>query len=205
MRFGYAIAAAAALWVQPALAAVTINIQEVGGDVIATTSGSLRRDQQITFQGPSLGASIGPSSGSFLSAAGPMDIIIYSGFYELGDFPFGPYQFGTGSYTQGVGTGDVVMFSEGSRLFGVPQGYISGAPLAAITTFAAQTIGSLGLTPGAYVYHLNGGATSDTITLNIAAPVPEPSAWAMMLLGFGAIGASMRRRKPVSSLLLRAL
>lgn len=29
--------------------------------------------------------------------------------------------------------------------------------------------------------------------------VPEPSTWAMMLLGFGAIGASMRRkRKPIT-------
>ncbi|HEX8838885.1 MAG TPA: PEPxxWA-CTERM sorting domain-containing protein, partial [Sphingomicrobium sp.] len=27
--------------------------------------------------------------------------------------------------------------------------------------------------------------------------VPEPATWAMMLLGFGAIGVSMRRRKPV--------
>lgn len=27
--------------------------------------------------------------------------------------------------------------------------------------------------------------------------VPEPATWAMMLLGFGAIGATMRRRKPV--------
>ena len=27
--------------------------------------------------------------------------------------------------------------------------------------------------------------------------VPEPATWAMMLLGFGAIGASMRRRKPI--------
>jgi hypothetical protein len=29
----------------------------------------------------------------------------------------------------------------------------------------------------------------------LLAPIPEPSTWAMMLLGFGAIGASMRRRR----------
>jgi len=37
----------------------------------------------------------------------------------------------------------------------------------------------------------------DNITFNRAA-VPEPGTWAMMLLGFGAIGSAMRRRKPVA-------
>ena len=32
-------------------------------------------------------------------------------------------------------------------------------------------------------------------TPSTVAPVPEPSTWAMMLVGFGAIGASMRRRR----------
>ena len=31
---------------------------------------------------------------------------------------------------------------------------------------------------------------------SIAAGVPEPAAWAMMILGMGAIGAASRRRKP---------
>jgi hypothetical protein len=40
----------------------------------------------------------------------------------------------------------------------------------------------------------NNGASSlgGTVTINA---VPEPAAWAMMLIGFGAIGASMRRRR----------
>ena len=38
-----------------------------------------------------------------------------------------------------------------------------------------------------------GGAYSGTI--NVAPPVPEPATWAMMLLGFGAIGFAMRRRR----------
>ena len=32
-------------------------------------------------------------------------------------------------------------------------------------------------------------------TFNVAAAVPEPGTWAMMLVGFGAIGATMRRRR----------
>ena len=32
----------------------------------------------------------------------------------------------------------------------------------------------------------------------VAAGVPEPSAWALMMLGFGAAGAMMRRRPKLS-------
>lgn len=38
----------------------------------------------------------------------------------------------------------------------------------------------------------------------VQSAVPEPSTWAMLLVGFGAIGASLRRRKPGSRLRLRA-
>lgn len=34
--------------------------------------------------------------------------------------------------------------------------------------------------------------------------VPEPGTWAMMLMGFGAVGFAMRRRKPAPKALLRA-
>lgn len=41
-----------------------------------------------------------------------------------------------------------------------------------------------------------GGFVIDNLTLNAAGPggVPEPSAWALLILGFGAVGAGMRRR-----------
>jgi len=38
----------------------------------------------------------------------------------------------------------------------------------------------------------------DNINLSHAAAVPEPATWAMMLLGFGGIGAAVRRRRAVA-------
>ena len=62
--------------------------------------------------------------------------------------------------------------------------------------------GTVSLAPGDYTLAVNGTATgggsfAGTVTI-LAAAVPEPATWAMMLLGFGAIGLSMRkRRRPV--------
>lgn len=58
--------------------------------------------------------------------------------------------------------------------------------------------------PGTFTIMLQGtpgtanGALGGTVAFQagaVAAAVPEPATWAMMLLGFGAIGASMRRRR----------
>lgn len=45
----------------------------------------------------------------------------------------------------------------------------------------------------------NIGPLADSVKLTIdAAAVPEPAAWAMMLAGFGLVGAAMRRREKVA-------
>ena len=43
------------------------------------------------------------------------------------------------------------------------------------------------------IYPGPGGGAS-VLTITPGAPVPEPSAWALMLLGFGVLGAGLRRR-----------
>jgi hypothetical protein len=54
--------------------------------------------------------------------------------------------------------------------------------------------------PSALQFNSGGTISADAILDNVlltglAAAVPEPSTWAMMLLGFGAIGFAMRRRR----------
>ena len=47
-----------------------------------------------------------------------------------------------------------------------------------------------------------GGVQFDNIRLNdVIAAVPEPTTWAMMVLGFGVMGSAMRRRKVTTGML----
>ncbi|MES2903916.1 MAG: PEPxxWA-CTERM sorting domain-containing protein [Pseudomonadota bacterium] len=42
---------------------------------------------------------------------------------------------------------------------------------------------------------LTGLVAASATPVAVAAAVPEPTNWAMMLLGFGAVGVAMRRRR----------
>jgi hypothetical protein len=46
----------------------------------------------------------------------------------------------------------------------------------------------------------SGNLTAQTVSLGPVAAVPEPATWAMMLLGFGAIGLAVRRRRRTGEL-----
>jgi hypothetical protein len=63
-------------------------------------------------------------------------------------------------------------------------------------TYTGQTFGSLGVTPGRYEWTWGDGANQN-FTLVIG-DVPEPSTWAMMLLGFAGLGFLGYRRSTPS-------
>jgi hypothetical protein len=69
----------------------------------------------------------------------------------------------------------------------VPHGYVSDSFLSDTSTYDNQTFSSLGATPGTYKWTW-GTEPNQNFTLVIGAAVPEPSTWAMMLLGFAGLG-----------------
>jgi hypothetical protein len=179
-------------------AAVTVNIHPSGSNVVAQTSGSLdltglTLDKDLFYlQAGTQGSDgyVGTGAGSHQFPADPITTQqAYSGFT-------GPSSFGSGTFTYAdSGSGNAFAFN--ASLFStpfafVPNGYVSGAALSSSATFLGQTIAGLGLTPGSYVY--SSGTDSVTINVSLAnvTPAPEPATWAMMLIGFGVVGASMR-------------
>lgn len=165
----------------PAEATVTVNIMEVGPDVVATANGTLNL-ALMAFRGTfSADDRIFPAAG-VLDWADSGRLDVYLGIS-------GPTRFGPGGPT-------LASTSLGSFLLdipdvGVPEDYVSGSPISATATYSGQTFASLGVTPGQYIYY----TPSDTVIINIgqaAGAVPEPSTWVMMLLGFAGIGFGMR-------------
>ena len=80
---------------------------------------------------------------------------------------------------------------------GVPGGSMSFDGPGTQGNFFVWDISNLGLDVGDYTITLTGNTTllqTFQGTVNFGA-VPEPATWAMMLIGFGAIGASIRRRR----------
>jgi hypothetical protein len=54
--------------------------------------------------------------------------------------------------------------------------------------------------PGSYSFSITGAGEGGVpaglgVRLDTAAAVPEPATWAMMIIGFGAVGSAMRRRR----------
>ena len=59
-------------------------------------------------------------------------------------------------------------------------------------------------TPGVFTFTAQGNQITSFSASALVAPVPEPGTWALMLLGFGGIGYSLRRRRSTHSYLPQA-
>ena len=106
----------------------------------------------------------------------------------------GPSFFGLGATSTVGGTGDIFNIDGSRGYLDVPGGFVSGGSISSSTTFANTTISGLSLNPGTYVYTWGQGDFADSVTVKIGA-VPEPSAWAMMILGLVGIGFMAYRKK----------
>jgi hypothetical protein len=74
----------------------------------------------------------------------------------------------------------------------LPNGYVSGSPLSATSTYTSQTFASLGLTPGTYTWTWGSGPTADSFTVQIGA-VPEPTSSLLVCLSL--VFAALQRRR----------
>ncbi|MDO6415143.1 PEPxxWA-CTERM sorting domain-containing protein [Sphingomonas sp. BIUV-7] len=111
----------------------------------------------------------------------------------------------TSSFTSNSFTGSAqsvvesTYYSASNELFGGTQ--LASALFTGIGT-VVSTDALVGLSgpysqTAKYVIAVGDGTASVNNTINLSAPaaVPEPATWAMMIVGFGAVGSTMRRRR----------
>ena len=183
------LALAASVATVPARAAYIVTFAQVGPDVVAAGSGSLNINSLAFLgggagDGSSFSAGVSPSTADVTTgAAADFDL------YLVGT---GPSSFGLGGTTSASGASGDPVGVLGGVVIVVPTGYASNTALTDTATYAGQTIASLGLTPGAYVYSFGSGANADTFTVDVTS-VPEPAS--LSLLGAGLFGFAMTRRK----------
>jgi hypothetical protein len=213
MRFVSVLAAMAALWIQPAMAATTLTFEGTDRAVY---------DQPFVVDGylvqnPFMASNPPPGVGGFRYRLETVDSsqVNFSGFgngtgvlFGVGSFDFfnvaisevggGPFTLTSFDIAQ---SGHHSGFPPGPLVFNA-AGYLNNneiwrisGPLGQFTTYAGSSV------PVDNVRFFGGRCCSETgilldnIVLNsLTSAVPEPSTWAMMLLGFGFVGAAMRRR-----------
>jgi hypothetical protein len=215
MRRTYLLAAALSAVTTPAAAATVVD---PAGDFLATYSGPQTGNLDV------LGASA-TSDGTnlFLSAVLNGAVGGSGSLYVFGiNRGAGTARLAGGSPSVGAS----VLFDAVAVLFPDGTGRIATFPAAgaptitnlpgAVTvsgnsisgTFALSLLPSTGFDPSNYTYTLwsrqrvnpaadgTNAEIADFAPPVLASAVPEPRSWLMMLLGFGAVGSLLRRRKP---------
>lgn len=172
----------------PAIAGVTVDVLEVGGDVVTTASGSFDISLWEFDAAGSVIASMNPS-GSFLVVGASANINLYA---TPTNFAGPANGFGTGVFiVASSGTGDIfgMQLPPSNPLLLVPTGYVSGDPLSGDGTYNGQSFASLGLTEGVFTWTWNtADGRGDFFTINV---VPAPGAFALL----GVAGLVSRRRR----------
>jgi hypothetical protein len=180
----------AAISTSSANAALVVSFIQVGNNVVETGSGTV---DTAGLSGSPAGLLAGAVRGSDATAEiGPASTGTFFGSLS------GPTSFGPGStfFSATTGTGDIFGVQGGSSLLFLPAGYMSGTLLSGTASFNNQTFSSLGITPGTYLYAFDGDVNAVTVQIGpVVTAIPEPSTWAMMILGFCGLGFMAYRRK----------
>ena len=197
MKTALLLAAAALATVSSAAeAAVNIYISDNGQDSFLQATGSLNLTGFAKIPGATEpGSNLVQGRNSILFAGdASQGLQAYTGLTNTNRFGGFTTSFGSSGTGTGFGINGIYALP---RLL-LPTTYTSGGAINSTATFLFNTIDSLGLIRGDYVY----ASSSDTITLHVgqAAPavsaVPEPASWLLMIAGFGAVGGALRGRRP---------
>lgn len=198
--------AALALAATPAGAATVIDAT---GDFLPSFVGPNNPDLDVT----SFSVSFNEASSTFLLSASLAGAVNPStpGFYVIGAntgtgvlAPFASIGQPNVRFNQAIvlrkdGTGNI-----GTTVLAPSSIFISGNTIS--TLVPLSLLPSTGFAPQNFGFNIwprvgtgNNNQISDfapeNSTLSAVAAVPEPATWSMMLLGFGAVGYSMRRRR----------
>jgi hypothetical protein len=170
---------------RPAQATFDLMIEQVGTSVVVTGSGSLDLTGLSFIGSSALAGEMDPSFGLiFTGSPNLFSVDLYRGFT-------GPNAFGDGTRTTAnSGNGQIVGINNFLSELAVPQGYLSGTPLVGTSIYDNQTLGSLGVTPGMYLWTWGSIAADDSFTLDIvavAAPAPSIGRGLPVLLAVGGI------------------
>jgi hypothetical protein len=193
--------ASCALGVTSAQAKYVAIFTQDGPDVVEVGGGTLDvTDLTIVGRGAITKPFVSGATGAYVSGSRDDTGSSFVGGFE------GPATFGSGSlFKPTESAGNPVGFSASSGFVYVPDSYVSGDPLSETSTYADATFASLGITPGTYVYSWGAGADADTLTIVIGGSVPEPSTWAMMLIGFAGLCRAAFRRNGRAVILRRRI
>lgn len=195
-------AAAALLCLGPsAMAAYTINVTEVGGNVVASGSGSINTAALPLF--PSATRPLVRSGNALLYIGGTAHLDTPMSLSAPGSIA-GPTSFGAtliNTEADVVSGGLVGIIGSASRLF-VPPAYVSQSPMTSSATWNGATFASLNLLPGTYTWTWGAGPTADSFTVQIGPPpapasIPTLSEWGVIFLSsvLAMLGVSRVRRR----------
>ena len=103
---------------------------------------------------------------------------------------------GSGSVTGRAwgGTSNTALLFSGANLFGSIAGLTGPAFMGSATGPFSASVNPYSLTIGAAITRITAGTTTGDLNVQIS-PVPEPSTWALMLMGPALIGFVARRRR----------
>lgn len=174
---------------------LNITVQQVGSDLVISTSGFVN-STGLSVQGQATDSGrINPSFflGGSILVTGPAASFIYERYTGVS----GSSAFATGSQTiASSGSGDPFgIVSNGTNSnFYLPINFVSGSSITSSSTYNNNTISGLGLTLGTYNWSWGSGATAGTAQMTIS-NVPEPGTYALGAIASGVLATVARRKR----------